>query len=119
MDASSDNEDRSPAAQPALDREAEPTEEVQPFDTDGVLIHGDIIPGLTIETVMTLMASGGAAMVAREAIRQSGETRRERLRQEGETAREAIRSFSPDGHTSRTNNADDKSPEDPVGPDAT
>jgi hypothetical protein len=50
-----------------------------------------------IEHVVALAASGTAAVLAREAIRQIGETRREHLRQDGETTREVIRSVSPRG----------------------
>lgn len=121
MDASSEDAGRLPAAERGSHEAGEPTEEAQPFDAGhGVVIDGSaagpVAIGNYISEAIAVVASGTAGLVAREAIRQIGETRRERLRQEGETARVVIRSFSPnsDEPSGETSNTDKKQPEDPA-----
>lgn len=57
--------------------------ELEPYR--GRIFNG---PTDTVQLLAAIAAAGGpAALVAREAIRQAGETRRERLRQDGMTQR--------------------------------
>ncbi|WP_329105490.1 hypothetical protein OG792_32780 [Micromonospora sp. NBC_01699] len=81
---------------PADQNSQAPAIEVSVSGTGGVWAGGNTIGVVLVDVVVPVLASGAAGLVAREVVRQIGETTRERLRQDGQTARALIRRGTPE-----------------------